>query len=127
MEAIVYTAQAQKDLIGFLFVFKGRWVNRLNEVEVKIALWYSRRAFIRRTKKEVSLSGSLAFEPFEFMLPDPIPSHVRLIGALHDPFQGFVVIPVQLGCIETLRPLFDERIIVISLFKIQIILAVVWV
>ena len=62
------------------------------------------------------------------MLPDPVSGDVgRLIGAFHDPFQGFVVIPVKLGFIEALRPLLDERIVVIGLFEIQIILAVVWV
>src|SRR5215510_4569338 len=39
-QAIICTTQAQKDLIGLLFVFEGRRVERLDEVEVKIALWH---------------------------------------------------------------------------------------
>ena len=53
------------------------------------------------------------------MLPDPIPGDVGLISAFHDPFQGFVVIPVKLGFIEALRPLLDKRIVVIGLSEIQ--------
>ena len=62
------------------------------------------------------------------MLPDLVSGDVgRLIGAFHDPFQGFVVIPIKLGFIEALCPLLDERIVVIGFLEIQIILAVVWV
>jgi hypothetical protein len=41
-QVIICTAQAKKDFISLLFVFEGRWVERLDEVEVKIALWHSR-------------------------------------------------------------------------------------
>ena len=43
--------------------------------------------------KEDILAG---LQPFEFVLPNFITSDIGLVGALHDPLQGFIVVTVKL-------------------------------
>ena len=57
--------------------------------------------------------------------PDRVAGDVGLVGALHHPPQGVVVVSVQPRPIETLGPLFDQGIEVVGLLKIEVVLAIV--
>jgi hypothetical protein len=52
---------------------------------------------IWRAEEQVSRACGLALQPFELVLPDLVAGDVSLVGTLHDPFQGLVVITVYLG------------------------------
>ena len=59
------------------------------------------------------------------MLPDLVAGNVSLVGTLHDPFQGFIVVAVELGEFEAFGALFDQGVEVIGLFEVEIVLPVV--
>jgi hypothetical protein len=59
------------------------------------------------------------------VLPDLVAGDVGLVGALHDPFQGLVIVTVELCVIESHGAILDEGIEVVGLFQVEVILAVV--
>ncbi|KUK57129.1 MAG: hypothetical protein XD80_1565 [Synergistales bacterium 53_16] len=56
------------------------------------------------------LPCGLVFQPFQLVLPDLVTGDVSLVGELHEPFQGLVVIAVELGGIKALGVLLCERV-----------------
>ncbi len=124
-ELFVRVGQAKEHFIGLLLVLEVRRIERLDEVEVEITGRYRRRALVGSAEEEISLSCCLVLQPFQLVLPDLVAGDVGLVGALHDPFQGLVVVAVELGGIEALGALLDERVEVVGLLEIQVILPVV--
>ena len=124
-EFLVRVRQAQEQLVGFLLVLEMRRVKGLDEVEVEVPRRHGRGSFVGRAEEEVSLARGLALQPFELVLPDLVAGHIGLVRALHDPFQGLVVVAVELRGVEALGPLFDQRVEVVGLLQVQIELAVV--
>ncbi len=61
------------------------------------------------------------------MLPYLVARHVGLVCALHNTAKGFIIVSVELGGIEAFGPFFDQGIVVICFFEVQVILSVVLV
>ena len=117
--------QAKEHFIGLLLVLEVRRIERLDEVEVEITGRHGCRALVGSAEEEISLSCRLVLQPFQLVLPDLVAGDVGLVGALHDLFQGIVVVAVELGGIEALGALLDERVEVVGLLEIQVELPVV--
>ena len=73
-----------------------RRVEGLDEVEVEVPRRHGGGALVGRAEEQVSLPRGLVLQPFEFVLPDLVARDVGLVGALHDPLQGLVVVAVEL-------------------------------
>ena len=124
-EFLVRVCQSQEQLVGFLLILEVRHVEGLDKVDVEIPRRYNRGAFVGRAEEQVSKTRGLALQPFEFVLPDFVAGDVGLVGALHDPFQGLVVVTVELRGIETFGPLLDQGVEIVGLLEVQVVLAVV--
>ena len=128
-EGIVTTSELEEDLISshLALVFGRRLirVKRLEEIEVEIPLWNCGRTFVGCPEKEIASAGRLALEPFQFMLPDAVPGDVRLIDALHGPLERFVIVAIKRRGIETFSTFFDERVVIVGLFEVEVVLAVI--
>ncbi|GIW56388.1 MAG: hypothetical protein KatS3mg082_2792 [Nitrospiraceae bacterium] len=124
-ELFVRAGEAKEHFVGLLLVLEVRRIERLDEVEIEITGRHGGRAFIGGAEEEISLSCRLALQPFQLVLPYPVAGDISVIGALHDPFQGLVVVAIELGGIEALGALLDARVEVVGLLEIQIELPVV--
>ena len=124
-EARVRAAQVEEDLVRLLLVPEvGRVVGR-DEVEVEVARRHRRGPLVRRPEEQVSPARGPARAPFELVLPDPVAGHVGLVGALHHPPQGVVVVAVQPRRIQALGPLLDQGVEIVGLPEVEVVLAVV--
>ena len=124
-EAVVRAAQVEEDLVRRLLVPEVRRVVGRDEVEVEVARRHRRGPLVRRPEEQVSLARRPAPAPFELVLPDPVAGDVGLVGALHHPPQGVVVVAVQPRRIEALGPLLDQGVEVVALLEVEVVLAVV--
>ena len=124
-ELVIGVRQAQEDFVSLLLVFEVWRFKWLDEIDVEIPRRNGRGTFVGCAEEKIPQTGCLTFQPFQFVLPNFVAGSIGLIGTLHDPSQGFVVVAVELGCIETFSPLFDQSIEVIGLLEIEIVLPII--
>ena len=122
---VVGTGQVEEDFVRSLLVLEPRRFVRLNEVEVEIARRYRGGPFVRGAEEQITLACCLARAPLEFVFPDAIAGDVGLVGALHHPSQGVVVVAVQPCPIEASGAFFDQGVEIVDLLQIKVVLAVV--
>ena len=124
-EVVVRAGQVEEDLVRLLLVPEVRRVVRGDEVEVEVARRHGGGPLVRRPEEQVSLACGPARAPFDLVLPDPVAGDVGLVGALHHPPQGIVVVAVQLRRVEALGPLLDQGVEIVGLPEVEVVLAVV--
>ena len=56
---------------------------------------------------------------------DFVTGDIRHILAFHDPLESLVIKTVELGLVQALSPFLDQRIEIVSLFEIEIKLAII--
>ena len=76
----------------------------MDEIEVKVPWRHGGGSFIGRAEKQISLTRDRALQPLQLVRPDLVTGYIDLIRALHDLFQGFVVVSVHLGGAGGLGP-----------------------
>src|ERR1022692_35364 len=118
--------EAEKHLVGTLFIRVARRVERLNKIQVKVPAGNRRRPLIRCAKKQIAQATCPVLTPFDFMLPYLIAGDMgRHVGAFENLAQGLVIETIESAVIQGLRALLDQRIVVVSFLEIEKPLAVV--
>ncbi len=126
-EFIVHVDEPQIHFVRLLLILEVRRIEGLDEIKVKIPRGNGSRTFVGRTEKEISLTRGLALQPLQLVFPDLVTGDVGPVRTLHDPFQGLVVITIELRSIQALCPFFDQRVEVVGLFQVEVELPVVGV
>ena len=88
---------------------------------VTVSLHALRNALVRSLKREPEVHNV----EVELVLPDAVAGHVRLVGALHRPLEGLEVVAVEVRFLQALRPLLDDRVVVLALLEVEVVLPVI--
>ena len=76
LDGVVEALQPEEHLIGLVVVAEPRRLERLDEVDVEIALGLCRRPVVRGTEEQVAIALNAAILPLDLVLPDLVAGDV---------------------------------------------------
>ena len=126
VKGLVFLGEAEENLIREFVVRETRWIERLDEVEIEVARRDGRGTFAGRAEEKVAQAGGLALFPDDFMLPDLPTGEAGGVRTLEDLAQRVVIVAVEDVAVEGFGPLFDQGVVILHLFQIEVVLAVVF-